>query len=199
MFALKVIWAGLLLAACTENSAGFTHYPVAPIGVKVSDLRSASAPAFHHVYRSSSHAVTFKQNHERSKLSMSAAEKSQDNNASKTPTLLTSISSTFALIALDMTFRKVLKSLSISFPSSLAGCGTLFTFLVALCSIKESLGDKVYGLLSPGAAVLAKWLPVFFVPSLVTLPLAQSLGSPLEVSSIILLSNESTVTCRCVT
>jgi hypothetical protein len=40
----------------------------------------------------------------------------------------------------------------------------------------------VYRVLSPGAAVLAKWLPVFFVPSLITLPLAQSLGSSLEVS-----------------
>ena len=104
--------------------------------------------------------------------------------AKKGPSLIASISSTVALVALDIGFRRLLKSLSISFPSSLAGCGTLFTLLVTLCTVNESLGDGLYNLLSPGAAVLAKWLAVFFVPSLVTLPLAQSLGSSLEVSLI---------------
>jgi len=104
--------------------------------------------------------------------------------AKKGPSLIASISSTVALVALDIGFRRLLKSLSISFPSSLAGCGTLFTLLVTLCTVNESLGDGLYNLLSPGAAVLAKWLPVFFVPSLVTLPLAQSLGSSLEVLKV---------------
>jgi hypothetical protein len=74
--------------------------------------------------------------------------------------------------------------LNVAFPSSLAGCGALFTTLIALSSTKQSLGDGLYSLLAPGAAVLAKWLPVFFVPSLVTLPLAQSLGSSVEVRTI---------------
>lgn len=42
----------------------------------------------------------------------------------------------------------------------------------------------LYQLLSPGASLLAKWLPVFFVPSLVTLPLigVDSLGGLSEIA-----------------
>lgn len=44
--------------------------------------------------------------------------------------------------------------------------------------------SKLHRILTPGAALLAKWLPVFFVPSLVTLPLIggiDSLGGPAEL------------------
>ena len=46
-------------------------------------------------------------------------------------------------------------------------------------------GERVYEMLNPGATLLAKWLPVFFVPSLITLPLASGLGDPYEVSKFI--------------
>jgi len=62
----------------------------------------------------------------------------------------------------------------------LAGCGALFATLLSLRLINEEAGDAVYGTLKPGAAVLARWLPVFFVPSLVTLPLGRGLGSAAE-------------------
>ncbi|KAL3908012.1 MAG: hypothetical protein SGARI_003260, partial [Bacillariaceae sp.] len=39
-------------------------------------------------------------------------------------------------------------------------------------------------MLQPGAALLAKWLPVFFVPSLVTLPLVGSVGSGVEIAKV---------------
>jgi hypothetical protein len=57
--------------------------------------------------------------------------------------------------------------------------------MLSLYMVNPKLGDGVYDLLSPGSDVLAKWLPVFFVPSLVTLPLAPSLGSSMEVSTIL--------------
>jgi hypothetical protein len=41
--------------------------------------------------------------------------------------------------------------------------------------------NKLYQLLSPRTSLLAKWLPVFFVPSLVTLPLVGRIGNPIEV------------------
>mmetsp|Transcript_25515 Transcript_25515/g.31430 ORF Transcript_25515/g.31430 Transcript_25515/m.31430 type:complete len:404 (+) Transcript_25515:505-1716(+) len=62
---------------------------------------------------------------------------------------------------------------------------TLFTTMLTLHSIRPQFGDAFYNILSPGATVLAKWLPVFFVPSLVTLPLASSLGSTTEVLKIL--------------
>jgi putative effector of murein hydrolase len=40
------------------------------------------------------------------------------------------------------------------------------------------MGERLYQVLNPGANLLASWLPVFFIPSLITLPLsATNLGS----------------------
>jgi len=46
---------------------------------------------------------------------------------------------------------------------------------------KKRMGEGLYRVLNPGATLLAKWLPVFFVPSLITLPLASGLGNAREV------------------
>ena len=82
---------------------------------------------------------------------------------------------------LDILFRRIFQGLNIAnkFPSSLGGCGFLLAIL--LLSTRD---NKLHRVLSPGAAALAKWLPVFFVPSLVTLPLlggVSSLGGSVEV------------------
>ncbi len=68
------------------------------------------------------------------------------------------------------------------FPSSLGGCGFLFATLLALPPKASSF---IYDKLTPGAALLAKWLPVFFVPSLITLPLADSIGTSAELIKVI--------------
>lgn len=95
------------------------------------------------------------------------------------PTVKRSLFSASSLVVLDILFRRLFQALSISFPSSLAGCGVLLVSLLTL-----PFGNKLYNALSPGATLLAKWLPVFFVPSMVTLPLADGLGSPVEVSFV---------------
>jgi putative effector of murein hydrolase LrgA (UPF0299 family) len=69
---------------------------------------------------------------------------------------------------------------SISFPASLAGCGALFSYFLL-----GPAGSTVYSSLAPGAAILTKWLPVMFVPSLIALPLAGGLGSRAEVRQIL--------------
>jgi len=91
------------------------------------------------------------------------------------------VASTTAILVLDSLFRKSFQAMSISFPSSLAGCTALFTFLLLVNAVNKEWGDSIHSLFNPGAILLAKWLPVFFVPSLVTLPLAPSLGSNQEV------------------
>lgn len=95
------------------------------------------------------------------------------------------IIATTILILLDTQFRALFQKYSIPFPSSLAGCGALFASMLALDALssndKNKWGERVYDVLTPGAALLAKWLPVFFVPSLITLPLASGLGNALEV------------------
>jgi len=82
---------------------------------------------------------------------------------------------------LDYLFRKLFVKYGINFPSQLGGCCILFVAMVLSEIIKPGLGDSIFATLTPGANVLAKWLPVFFVPGLAMLPLAPSMGSPLEV------------------
>ena len=102
---------------------------------------------------------------------------------------------TLLLVLIDVRLRSFFLEYSIAFPSSLAGCGALFASMIALdtCSGGNKFGEKIYDRLNPGATLLAKWLPVFFVPSLITLPLASGLGNAIEVSHYpferILLSN----------
>jgi putative effector of murein hydrolase LrgA (UPF0299 family) len=85
------------------------------------------------------------------------------------------------LFAINEAFRALCIKYAITFPASLSGCGALFaTFLFA------PFGSTLYGQFAPGAAVLAKWLPVFFVPSLITLPLADPIGSSTEVCAVTL-------------
>lgn len=169
----------LTLAIAATTCRHHNVYAFMPSSIASRNIASLSSQSIniHHV--STDVSIAFNNRKQRSKLQM--ASKTEE---AKGPSIPTSIASTTALIALDIMFRKLLKALSISFPSALAGCGTLFTSLVSLYCINPELGDKVYGLLSPGAAVLAKWLPVFFVPSLVTLPLAQSIGSTTEVLKV---------------
>ncbi|KAL7540788.1 hypothetical protein ACHAXR_010837 [Thalassiosira sp. AJA248-18] len=88
---------------------------------------------------------------------------------------------TSILILLDTQFRSLFQKYSIPFPSSLAGCGALFASMILLNAINDKWGEGMYEVLNPGATLLAKWLPVFFVPSLITLPLASGLGNAWEV------------------
>ena len=91
---------------------------------------------------------------------------------------------TLSLIFMDVKLRSLFTKYSIAFPSSLAGCGALFVSMIALDSLSGDAkwGQAIYEKLNPGAIVLAKWLPVFFVPGLITLPLASGLGTAYEVS-----------------
>ena len=97
-----------------------------------------------------------------------------------TPTASELTGSAIFLI-LDHLFRKAFQAKGISFPSQLGGCCILFVFMNLLEVIKSGLGDGIFAFLTPGAGFLGKWLPVFFVPGLAMLPLAPSMGSPVEV------------------
>jgi len=80
------------------------------------------------------------------------------------------IVSAAAFALLDVAFRRGFEKYNVAFPSSLGGCGAVFALLLAM---PRKISDELYRFLRPGADLLAKWLPVFFVPSLVTLPLGQ--------------------------
>ena len=116
--------------------------------------------------------------------SLSANGNGDSSAAAARKEIIQKVSSTSLLVAMDVAIRRLFQARSIAFPSSLAGCGILFASLLWLHAAKTEWGDSIYSLLSPGAAVLAKWLPVFFVPSLVTLPLAQSMGNGWELAKV---------------
>lgn len=83
-------------------------------------------------------------------------------------------------VVVDHLLRQVFRKSGITFPSQLAGCLILFALMV----IAPTIGDQVFHWLTPGAAWLAKWLPVMFVPGLVMVPIAPSVGSSVELIKI---------------
>lgn len=85
-------------------------------------------------------------------------------------------------IGMDMIFRQLFRWNHISFPSSLGACGILF---ITLFFINPPTNIIILSFLQPGATLLAKWLPVFFVPSLITLPLTGSIGTSMEIMKIL--------------
>ena len=132
-----------------------------------------------------------------SQLDASTTSASATTSTSYTLTLSSDQKSIFSVgiwCLLDIVFRRIFQRLDIAskFPSSLGGCGVMLTILLLLTKSSSSTATNenenknslLHRILSPGAALLAKWLPVFFVPSLVTLPLVgglESLGGSTEV------------------
>lgn len=91
------------------------------------------------------------------------------------------------------------QSAHIVFPSQLAGCLLLFGTLVLLDWIWPEGATQAYMFLQPGATLLAQWLPVFFVPALVLLPLSPPIGDAKEVCHDVILvfvMNVLTFFCR---
>ncbi len=85
------------------------------------------------------------------------------------------------LTAVERGINKFFQSNAIKFPSQLAGCIALFFFFLLADVIRPGLGESMYTNLVPGSNLLAKWFPVLFVPGLVMLPLAPSIGNGVEV------------------
>lgn len=86
-----------------------------------------------------------------------------------------------AFVVLDHAFRKAFAAYNINFPSQLGGCCILFILMLLAQVVKPGLGDSIFKSLLPGSLLLAKGLPIFFVPGLAMLPLAPSMGSIFEV------------------
>jgi hypothetical protein len=85
----------------------------------------------------------------------------------------------FAVI--ENVVKRSLKAANLNFPAQLASCIFVFAFLLLTEAVSPELANGMFSALTPGAGLLAKWLPVFFVPALVMLPLSPSIGSSFEV------------------
>ena len=169
--------AALLLAASSHDVIAFS--PSAPILIPCAGRALAPQSGIRPGGRHHCSAGRRQTAQSRTSLSAAAPTVPTSNNAT-----IQRVASTSLLVAADVAIRRLFQARSIAFPSSLAGCGFLFAALLTLHAARAEWGDAVHGVLAPGAAVLAKWLPVFFVPSLVTLPLAQSMGSGAELAKV---------------
>ena len=89
----------------------------------------------------------------------------------------------FTLLQIGLT--KLFTTKSITFPAMLGCTVLIFVTLVLAEAISPGLGDAAFTLLQPGSNLLTKWLPVMFVPGLAMLPLAPSIGSPVDVLKVL--------------
>jgi hypothetical protein len=96
------------------------------------------------------------------------------------------ISGAVAMLLIERGINKLFVAKAIKFPAMLAGIIALFSFLLLADVVSPGLGESIFLSLTPGSNLLAKWFPVLFVPGLVMLPLAPSIGNSSEVCDIIL-------------
>lgn len=87
--------------------------------------------------------------------------------------------------ALQVLLNKVFVSNGIKFPAMLGCTISVFTVLVLAEILSPGLGERGFELLTPGTNILSKWLPVMFVPGLAMLPLAPSIGSPVDALKVL--------------
>lgn len=76
------------------------------------------------------------------------------------------------LFACDRALQLGAKRIGISFPPALVGMLAIVAGLSALSSASPATADGVQRAAAPGLDWVSRWLPLFYVPSLVVLPLA---------------------------
>jgi hypothetical protein len=89
----------------------------------------------------------------------------------------------FAMI--EKIVKMTLQKLNIAYPAQLGACIVLF---IVLCMtdalISPTIALSIFTFLTPGAALLAKWFPIFFIPGLVLLPLSPPIGGTADVRTV---------------
>ena len=93
------------------------------------------------------------------------------------------------LIFIDKVVAKYFKYQGWVFPSSLAGMVLIFASLCVVDKVSPQFAKNLSDNLSPAVAFIKAWLPLFFVPPLVVLPLKMHLlnGVGVQLSAVIIL------------
>ncbi|XP_059275567.1 plastidal glycolate/glycerate translocator 1, chloroplastic [Lycium ferocissimum] len=76
------------------------------------------------------------------------------------------------ILAMDKLLKKAFVTAAIKFPSALFGMFCTFTVLMILDSIVPKAAAGLMNFFEPALLFIQRWLPLFYVPSLVVLPLA---------------------------
>lgn len=91
-----------------------------------------------------------------------------------------------ALIAYQKLVAEIFKATKVKFPAMLGACMSLLAILLGTEAVNPKLAQSIFDGLTPGANLLAKWLPMFFVPALTLLPLSPPIGSGTEIAKLFL-------------
>lgn len=76
------------------------------------------------------------------------------------------------ILAMDKYLKKAFVAAAIKFPSALFGMFCTFTILLVLDSTIPAAATTLEKFFEPALLFIQRWLPLFYVPSLVVLPLA---------------------------
>lgn len=76
------------------------------------------------------------------------------------------------ILAMDKLLKKAFVAAAIKFPSALFGMFCIFSVLIILDSIVPPAATALMNFFEPGLLFIQRWLPLFYVPSLVVLPLS---------------------------
>jgi hypothetical protein len=75
-------------------------------------------------------------------------------------------------LALDQFLKKAFVAAAIKFPSALFGMFCIFSVLIILDSTVPPAAKALVDFFEPAFLFIQRWLPLFYVPSLVVLPLS---------------------------
>lgn len=75
-------------------------------------------------------------------------------------------------MAMDKFLKNSFTAAAIKFPSALFGMFCIFTILMVLDSTVPDAATTLMNFFQPALLFIQRWLPLFYVPSLVVLPLA---------------------------
>ena len=84
-------------------------------------------------------------------------------------------------VATDKALKAACLAAGVQFPSALIGMFVILAGMVGLAAVDEAAAERAYGAVKPGLDWVARWLPLFYVPSLVVLPLVLGSLSPAEL------------------
>ncbi|KAJ6854292.1 plastidal glycolate/glycerate translocator 1, chloroplastic [Iris pallida] len=76
------------------------------------------------------------------------------------------------VLAADYLLKRAFLAAAIKFPSALFGMFCVFSVLMALDSFAPSAATGFAGFFEPATLFIQRWLPLFYVPSLVVVPIA---------------------------
>lgn len=102
--------------------------------------------------------------------------------ASVANTLPNALAGTAVFAVIEQVVKACFKAADFQYPAALGACILLFASLCIADAVAPSVAASIFDALSPGAAILAKWFPVFFVPGLALLPLSPPIGGAMDVS-----------------